>query len=61
MRAVVCCAVLAVVLTGSLFAVARATPAEALAAFRDERIAAPQSCLGCSCPAFPSCNCFSCG
>lgn len=61
MRTVVCCAVLAVVLTGSLFAAARAMPAEALAAYRDEGLVSPQGCLGCSCPACPSCNCLSCG
>lgn len=61
MRAVVCCAVLAVMLTCSLFAVARAMPAEALAAYRDELATSPQSCLGCGCPACPSCNCISCG
>ena len=61
MRAVVLSAILAVGLTGSLFAVARAMPAEALSAYRDTLDASPQSCLGCSCPACPSCSCVSCG
>ncbi|MHC1788241.1 hypothetical protein [Solidesulfovibrio sp.] len=61
MRVIVCCAVLAVVLTGALFAVARAMPAEAFAAYRDELSVSPQSCIGCGCPACPSCNCVRCG
>ncbi|OLN27311.1 hypothetical protein DVDV_2197 [Desulfovibrio sp. DV] len=61
MRAVVCCAVLAALLAGSLFAVARAVPAAAFTAYSDELAASPQNCLGCGCPACPSCNCISCG
>jgi|APHig6443717497_1056834.scaffolds.fasta_scaffold502130_1 ABC-type phosphate transport system permease subunit len=58
MRAVVCCAALAVILTGSLFAVARAVPAAAFTAYSDELATSPQNCLGCGCP---GCNCISCG
>jgi len=61
MRAAVCCVVLAVVLAGSLFAVARAMPAEAFSAYRDELNVSPQSCIGCGCPACPSCSCIRCG
>jgi len=60
MRAVVCCAILALILTGSLFAVAQAMPADAFSAYQDELRVSPQSCLGCGCPACPSCNCVSC-
>jgi hypothetical protein len=61
MRIVVCCAVLAFGLTAALFALARAMPAEAYAAYSHELSVNPQSCLGCSCPACPSCSCVSCG
>ena len=60
MRAVVCCAVLGLVLTGVLFVAAQALSAEAFAAYQDELAVSPQSCLGCGCPACPSCSCLSC-
>ena len=61
MRLVVCCAALALALTASLFALARAMPAEAFTAYSRELSAHPQSCLGCGCPACPNCSCVRCG
>jgi hypothetical protein len=49
---------LALTLTCGLFAVAKAAPADALAAYSEHLTLEPQNCLGCGCP---SCNCISCG
>ncbi|EKO37324.1 MAG: hypothetical protein B193_4005 [Solidesulfovibrio magneticus str. Maddingley MBC34] len=61
MRLAACCAALALMLTASLFVLSRAMPAEAFTAYSQELAVNPQSCLGCGCPACPSCSCVRCG
>ena len=58
MRPVVAIAVLALLLTVGLFAVAKAAPADALGAYREQFGASPQNCLGCGCG---GCSCIGCG
>ena len=36
-------------------------PAEAFTAYSQELSVNPQSCIGCGCPACPSCSCVRCG
>jgi len=58
MRPIAAIVVLALLLTVGLFAVARAAPAEALAAYRERLSVSPQNCLGCGCG---GCSCVGCG
>ncbi len=50
-------AALALALTVGLFALAKAAPADALAAYRESFAADPKAGLGCGCP---GCSCVSC-
>ncbi len=54
MRSLLPITILALAATIGLFAAARLAPADALAAYRQQVIEQPQSCLGCSCV---SCSC----
>jgi hypothetical protein len=57
MRSILCLTVLALALTVGLFAVAKAAPADALAAYGRSVVIDPQTGLGCGCP---GCSCVSC-
>ncbi|WP_300155008.1 hypothetical protein [Solidesulfovibrio sp.] len=56
MRSLSFLAGLALVLCCALFALAKAAPADALSAYGDRVLTAPQSCLGCECKVL-GCGC----
>ncbi len=58
MRKIIAAATLALALSCGLFAVAKAVPAEAMAAYRQQLSLQPRAGIGCGCL---GCNCLSCG
>jgi hypothetical protein len=61
MRSIITTIALVLALTCGLFAITKAAPADALAAFQELQTIQPQSCGGCGCPGCPNCSIVRCG